>query len=86
MDSAARARKIFIKVRADHMPDGRIIPLMFKEEDGPRILIDQVTDIRPAPALKVGGQGMRYTCRIGSEWIYLFHDREFWFLEKEMME
>lgn len=74
--------KEFVKVRADFMPDGRIIPLMFKTEDGQKTVIDHVTEIRPAPALKVGGQGMRYTCRIGQNYIYLFHDRDFWFLEE----
>ena len=74
--------KEFVKVRADFMPDGRIIPLMFKTEDGQKTVIDRVTEIRLAPALKVGGQGMRYTCRIGQYYIYLFHDRDFWFLEE----
>ncbi len=55
--------KEFVKVRADFMPDGRIIPLMFKTEDGQKTVIDRVTEIRLAPALKVGGQGMRYDRR-----------------------
>ncbi len=74
--------KEFVKVRADFMPDGRIIPLMFKTEGGQKTVIDRVTEIRLAPALKVGGQGMRYTCRIGQNYIYLFHDRDYWFLEE----
>ena len=74
--------KEYVKVRADFMPDGRIIPLMFKTEDGQKTVIDRVTEIRLAPALKVGGQGMRYTCRIGQHFIYLFHDRDYWFLEE----
>ena len=34
------------------------------------------------PALKAGGQGVRYTCRIGGREIYLFHDRDHWFVEE----
>ena len=74
--------KEYVKVRADFLPDGRIVPLMFKGEDGVKIVIDRVTDVRMAPALKAGGQGVRYTCRIGGREIYLFHDRDHWFLEE----
>ena len=56
--------KRYVKVRADHLPDGRVVPLMFREENGEKTVIDRVLDARPAPALKAGGQGMRYTCRV----------------------
>ena len=75
-------RKEYVKVRADFMPDGRILPLMFKTEDGQKTIIDRILDVRQAPALKAGGQGVRYTCRIGDQVIYLFHDRDYWFLEE----
>ena len=74
--------KEYVKVRADFMPDGRIIPLMFKTADGQKTIIDRVVEIRLAPALKAGGQGVRYTCRIGEGLIYLFHDRDYWFVEE----
>ena len=74
--------KEYVKVRADFLPDGRIIPLMFKTEDGQKTLIDRVLEVRPAPALKAGGQGIRYTCRIGSGVIFLFRDRDHWFVEE----
>ena len=74
-------RKEYVKVRADFMPDGRIIPLMFKTEDGQKLVIDRVMDVRLAPALKAGGQGVRYTCRVWQSLAYLFHDRDFWFVE-----
>ncbi|MDO5325087.1 MAG: hypothetical protein Q4G00_00050 [Clostridia bacterium] len=74
--------KEYVKVRADFMPDGRILPLMFKTEDGQKTIIDRILDVRQAPALKAGGQGVRYTCRIGDQVIYLFHDRDYWFLEE----
>ena len=75
-------RKEYVKVRADFMPDGLIIPLMLNREEGNKTVIDRILDIRMAPALKAGGQGMRYTCRIGQSMIYLFHDRDHWFVEE----
>lgn len=74
--------KIYVKVRADHLPDGRILPLMFRSEDGDAVRIDRILDVREAPSLKKGGQGTRYTCRIGAHEIYLFHDRDRWFVEE----
>ena len=75
------AFKRYVKVRADHMLDGRIRPLMFREEDGPTFVIDQIIDERPAPALRAGGQGMRYICRVEDRHIILFHDEPLWFIE-----
>ncbi len=74
--------KEYVKVRADFLTDGRILPLMFKTEDGRKTVIDRVLEVRLAPALKAGGQGTRYTCRIGENIIFLFHDRDRWFLEE----
>lgn len=74
--------KVFIKVRADHLPDGRIVPLMFKDEKGEIVRIDRILDVCEAPALKKGGQGTRYTCRIGAHELNLFHDRDKWFVEE----
>ena len=74
--------KVYLKVRADHLPDGRIFPLMFRAQDGPAVRIDRIRDVREAPSLKMGGQGTRYTCRVGAREIYLFHDRDRWFAEE----
>ena len=73
--------KIYVKVRADHLLDGSIRPLMFRSEDGPVQHIDRVLDVRPAPSLKAGGQGIRYICRIGEKTLMLFHDDPYWFIE-----
>ena len=73
--------KRYVKVRADHLLNGRIRPLMFREEDGPTVLIDAIEDEREAPALKAGGQGMRYICRVGENRIALFYDEPYWFIE-----
>lgn len=75
--------KIYVSVRADHLLNGRIRPLMFRAKDGPVVRIDRILDEREAPSLKVGGQGMRYTCRVGEKQLYLFHDDVYWFIEAE---
>lgn len=65
---------------------------MIRTEEGDVVKIDRILDVRQAPALKVGGQGVRYTCQIpqqsaddapGAEReIYLFYDRNQWFIEE----
>ena len=75
-------RKVYLKVRADHLPDGRVLPLMFRAEDGDVVRIDRILDVREAPSIKMGGQGTRYTCRVGDKEIYLFNDRDRWFMEE----
>ena len=55
---------------------------MFKDEKGEIVRIDRILDVCEAPALKKGGQGTRYTCRIGDHELYLFHDRDKWFVEE----
>lgn len=75
--------KIYVSVRADHLLNGRIRPLMFRAKDGPFVRIDRILDEREAPSLKAGGQGMRYTCRVGEKQLYLFHDDVYWFIEAE---
>ena len=82
MMTQSERKKVFVKVRADHEVDGQVIPLMFKTETEDKIIIDRILDIRICASLKAGGQGMRYTCRIGQECIYLFHDQAHWFLEE----
>lgn len=76
------AYKEYVKVRADFCLDGSVVPLKFRAEEGETMLIDRIVDVRQAPALKAGGQGTRYTCRVGERMIYLFHDRDRWFVER----
>ena len=76
-------RKIYVKVRADFTLDGRIIPLMLRPEDGPACRIDRILDVREASSLMAGGQGSRYTCRVGERTVLLFHDEPYWFIEGE---
>ena len=41
--------KIYVSVRADHLLNGRIRPLMFRAKDGPVVRIDRILDEREAP-------------------------------------
>ena len=75
--------KIYVKVRADFDFDGKLRPLMLRTQDGAPCRIDRVLDVRPAASLKAGGQGVRYTCRIGEKIAYLFFEDPYWFLEGE---
>jgi len=75
--------KIFVKVRADHLLDGSVRPLLFRSEDGPAVRIDRILDVREAPSLKAGGQGVRYTCQIENRQLYLFYDEPYWFIEAD---
>ena len=55
--------KRYVKVRADFELDGRIRPLLFREEDGPAFRIDRVLDVRQAASRKAGGQGIAMCAR-----------------------
>lgn len=85
--------KVYVKVRADHLPDGRVLPLLFRTEDGETARVDRIIDVREAPSLKLGGQGTRYTCLVSGAQhdtdettiqreVFLFHDRDRWFVEE----
>lgn len=76
--------KIYVKVRADHTIDGKTLPLMLRTQDGPAVRIDRILDVRQAPSLKAGGQGVRYTCRVEDRQMYLFFDDPYWFIEEPL--
>lgn len=74
--------KVMVKVRADFDVDGRITPLKLRTPTGSPVVIEQITEITPAPALKAGGMGLRYTCRVGQKEFYLFMAHNRWFVER----
>lgn len=78
--------KRYVKVRADFELDGRIRPLLFREEDGPAFRIDRILDVRQAASRKAGGQGTRYVCEVEGGIAVLFHDDPYWFVEREAGE
>ena len=73
--------KEYVDVTAEFTADGQVIPRSLRREDGTRYQIDRILDIRPAAALKAGGYGIRYTCRIRGQQAYLFREEERWFIE-----
>lgn len=77
-------RKVYVKVIAEHAPDGSCKPLSIELEDGRVFEIDRVLDRRKAAALKAGGWGMRYTCRIMGQETYLFDEDGRWFVEAKV--
>ena len=84
--------KTYVEVSVLFDEDGRMTPRALIWEDGTRFLIDRVLDVRPAPALRGGGYGDRYTVRIGRQESYLFFERSTsltgaqigrWFVERK---
>ena len=75
--------KVYVEVTASFLPDGGVRPLTVRWEDGTLYEVDRVLDVRPAAALKAGGCGIRYTCRIRGRQTYLFLDGDRWFVEKK---
>ncbi len=73
--------KRYVKVTSTTDEDGRIMPVSIEWDDGVVYEIDQVTDVRRAASLKVGGTGMRYCIRIGQATTYLFHENPRWYVE-----
>lgn len=74
-------RKVFVKVIAEHEPDGRCKPLSIEWEDGRVFEVDRVLDVRQAASLKAGGVGIRYKCRILGKETYIWDEEGRWFVE-----
>lgn len=75
--------RTYVQVIATFGEDGSITPhaLTFHDQ---QFIIDRVLDRRPAAATKAGGQGMRYTVRIGDKQTYIFQDeQQRWFVEEK---
>ena len=67
--------KVYVGVKATFDAGGRMIPTSVIWEDGREYIIDKVTDIRQAAAMRAGGQGDRYTIRVNGRESYLFFER-----------
>lgn len=78
--------KRYVAVEAVFNQDGRVLPTAIQWSDGRRFAIDEVRDVRRAASLKTGGDGMRYTIRIGSNITYLFYEDPRWFVEERIAE
>jgi hypothetical protein len=69
------SEKVYVSVAAMFRDDGTILPTEITWEDGRIYVIDRVLGIRQAAAMKVGGQGDRYTIRVNGKQSYLFFER-----------
>ena len=68
-------RKQYIDVDVAISASGQMIPRVIHWTDGRTYEIDRVKAITPAPALKAGGQGDRYTGVLENRERYLFFER-----------
>ncbi len=75
------ARKVFVRVLAEFDENGKLLPRSLTWEDGRQYIIDRVLDVCPGVSLKVGGSGIRYTCRILGRQVFLFQDENRWYME-----
>lgn len=75
------ARKVYVQVVAHFTTAGRVVPEAIIWKDDRRYEIDRVVAEQKAASLKVGGHGIRYTCRINGKETYLFREEDRWFVE-----
>jgi len=82
----AQRMKRYVSVIAHYDEAGAVVPLAIEWDDGRVFVIDEVRDSRRAASLKTGGDGMRYTIRIGENITYLFFEEPRWFVEEKVVE
>ena len=82
----AHREKRYVAVVARPDEGGRVVPLSIEWDDGRVFPIDEVRDVRRAASLKTGGDGMRYTVRVGRNITYLFFEDPRWFVEEKVVE
>lgn len=73
--------KVYVDVQARFTPDGQVLPCAITWLDDRVYEIDRVMDVRRAASRKVGGHGIRYTCRIQGKQTYLYREEDRWFVE-----
>lgn len=74
--------QIKLNIIVQHTPEGEAIPKTIIWEDGRKFSIDRVLDKRKSAALKCGGIGTRYICKICGKEIPIFEEDGVWFIEK----
>lgn len=58
--------------------EGVVTPLCIVWDDGRRFPVERVLERRPARSLKHGGQGVRFTVRVGQVVTHLWWDGTYW--------
>ena len=75
MQTTNKPIKVYVAVKVDFAEDGTMMPKEITWENGTVYIIDKITDIRQAAAMKAGGQGDRYTVIIKGQPSFLFFER-----------
>ncbi|MHB1152639.1 MAG: hypothetical protein ACYCWE_18055 [Eubacteriales bacterium] len=75
VEQAAKSAKVYVDVIVAFDKIGSVKPIQLVWEDGEKFDIDRVLDVRPAAAMKAGGQGDRYTIRVHGKESFLFFER-----------
>lgn len=78
--------KKYVNVTARFDEYGNITPTAIIWENGMKIEIDRIIDVRPAASLKAGGAGIRYTCKIEGREKYLYLEETRWFVELKKLQ
>ena len=73
--------RVNLDIIVEHKSDGKVLPRTILWPDGRKFEIDKVLDVRMAPALKAGGVGMRYLCKICGQERVIFEMRGLWFVD-----
>ena len=68
-------RKQYIDVDVAMNASGQMLPRVIHWADGRSYTVTKVKSITPAPALKAGGQGDRYTVLLDRQERFLFFER-----------
>ena len=93
MSNQNHTLKTYVQVDVEFNYEGVMRPRGILWEDGQYFEVDKVLDIRSAPAAKAGGQGDRYTVRLGGKTTFLFfeHNPDYgssvlgrWFVERKV--
>lgn len=74
--------KLLLNILVQHTPEGKALPLKILWPDGREFEIDRIINTRKATAMKCGGVGIRYLCRICGKEVPIFEEDGVWFIEK----
>ena len=69
-----RWMKLYLRVNVEFTEEGMMLPRSFVWTDGRTYTIDRVLHCVPAPALKAGGQGDKYTLEIKGKIRHIFFE------------
>ena len=75
--------KTYVDVIILNSKEGKIKPLAILWHNGIKYSIDKISQITRAASTISGGTGIRYTCTIQGQSLYLYHEEDRWFMEKK---